>query len=463
MHQKSNKNTRRSLLSALLVFCLCLSIFSPAEAARRSRAKTGATDKYAAFVMDATTGQVLYERYADKPLYPASLTKMMTLYLAFEALETGKITRSQSIWVSSHAASMPPSRLGLKPDSRLKVEDAILALVTKSANDAAVALAEALGGTESRFARMMTDKAAQLGMSRTTFKNASGLHDRNQFSSARDMAILSRALITNYPRYYRYFSTKSFSYGGATFSNHNKLLYSYAGMDGIKTGYVEPSGFNLAASAVRNGRRLIGVVFGGRSAASRNQHMVSLLDNGFAKMTGETRVAAAEIPSSSLNAISTLASPARPARKPASATSLAYATTAVSASNPEFDNMMGLLVDPGQGDIDPDQAKSATATLSAMAKTNGGLRPDNKKDAAPQQTWAIQLGAFSDAPAGQQAVQKAANRLPYNLRRMTEPKIVPLETARGTIWRARLAGLSHANAATACRILAGNCLVLAEQ
>ena len=452
----------RVFLGMIALFAIVLCLSAPAEAARhKTKIKTNGVDKYAAIVVDADSGRVLYERFADKPLYPASLTKMMTLYLTFEALETGRITKNQRIWVSSHAASMSPSKLGLQPDTNIRVEDAILALVTKSANDCAVALAEAQGGTESRFARLMTAKAAELGMEHTTFKNASGLHDRGQFSSARDMAILSRALIVNYPQYYRYFSTKSFNYGGATYSNHNKLLYSYAGMDGIKTGYVEPSGFNLAASAVRDGKRLIGVVFGGRSATSRNQHMVSLLNDGFSRLSDAPRIAllTPSSPQIPLRAV--------PAKKPVAATAVAsYVPGGVSAgpANPDFDQMMGLLVDQGEGDIDPDTVKAASASLDAMAKTDAGLRKIDKKTAsAGQDAWAIQLGAFSDQAAGQAALQKASNRLPYNLRRQAAPKLVPLETSRGTIFRARLAGMTHSHAASACRILSGNCLVLAEQ
>lgn len=425
-----------------VLLALVMILASPAEAARKKiAARTKAVDKYAAIVVEADSGRVLYDRYADKPLYPASLTKMMTLYLTFEALDAGRITKNQRIWVSSHAASMAPSKLGLQPDTNIRVEDAILALVTKSANDAAVALAESLGGTESRFARLMTEKAAELGMEHTVFKNASGLHDRGQFSTARDMAILSRALIVNYPRHYRYFSTKSFTYAGVTYSNHNKLMYSYEGMDGIKTGYVEPSGFNLAASVARDGKRLIGVVFGGKTATSRNIHMAALLNDSFAKLSDAPRIALAD----------TAPRLPVPVKKPVNATTMAYALATPGSGNPDFNSMMGLLVDQGEGDIDPDTAKNA------MAKTTAGVRNANSD------AWAVQLGAFSDQAAGQKALQKATNSLPYNLRRLADPKLVPLETSRGVIYRARLAGMTHAHAANTCRILSGNCLVLAEQ
>jgi D-alanyl-D-alanine carboxypeptidase len=236
---------------------------------------------YASFLMDATSGRVLHETNADLTRYPASLTKMMTLYLLFEALDRGVVTLDEALPISEHAASRPPSKLGLKPGQSILVETAILALVTKSANDVAAAVAEHLGGSESRFAWSMTAKAHELGMSRTTFANASGLPDPDQVTTARDMAILGLALVHDFPHYYHYFSTDRFYYGGAVHANHNRLLTSYYGLDGIKTGYTSSSGFNLVASAVRDGRRLIGVVLGARSPVNRGVIMASLLDQAF--------------------------------------------------------------------------------------------------------------------------------------------------------------------------------------
>ena len=237
--------------------------------------------KYASLVMDAGTGRVLHAVNADTRNYPASLTKMMTLYLVFEALEQGRLTLGQRIRFSRRAARQPASKLGLGNGQSITVEQAILALVTKSANDVATAVAEHLDGTERDFALTMTKRAREIGMSRTTFRNASGLPNRGQLSTARDMAVLARALINHYPQYYRYFGTRRFRHAGLNHRNHNKLLGKYAGLDGIKTGYIRASGFNLVASAERNGRRLIGVVFGGRSPKQRNSHMASLLDKGF--------------------------------------------------------------------------------------------------------------------------------------------------------------------------------------
>lgn len=236
---------------------------------------------YASLLMDASNGQVLYEANADLPRYPASLTKMMTLYMVFEALNDGRLTLGQPLYTSTHASIQSPTKLGLRPGQQISVEDAILALVTKSANDAAAVVAEALGGSEEYFGWQMTAKAQQLGMSNTTFTNASGLPDRRQITTARDMAILALALLHDFPNYYQYFATERFYWGGAAHANHNRLLGAYPGVDGIKTGYTHASGFNLVASAQRDGRRLIGVVMGARSAGSRSAMMTSLLDQAF--------------------------------------------------------------------------------------------------------------------------------------------------------------------------------------
>ena len=227
-----------------------------------------AVAKYASIVIDADTGAVLHEVNADTRNYPASLTKIMTLYMVFEALGDSRLKLDDKLQFSVRATRQPPSKLGLGPADTITVENAILALVTKSANDVAVVIAEALGVTEKRFARLMTNKALALGMSRTSFRNASGLPNKGQLSSARDMSILAQAMLRDFPELYGYFSTRRFTYRGATYRNHNKLLGKYDGMDGIKTGYIRASGYNLVASVEREGRRLIAVVFGGESGAS---------------------------------------------------------------------------------------------------------------------------------------------------------------------------------------------------
>ncbi len=263
-----------SLTSSLL---MTLVLATPAHAQIGSA-------RYSSIVVDATSGDVLEDVNADQPRHPASLAKMMTLYLTFEALRDRRIALEQAVPVSLHAASMEPSKLGLLPGTRLTVEQAILGLVTKSANDAASALGELLGGSEDRFGQMMTLRARALGMSRSTFVNASGLPSPEQWTTARDMAILSRRLITDFPGYYRYFSTPSFAWRRQVIFNHDNMLRTYPGADGLKTGYTDASGHNLVTSAVRGGVRLIGVVLGAASNGERDIHMASLLDHGFDQM-----------------------------------------------------------------------------------------------------------------------------------------------------------------------------------
>ena len=260
--------------AVILTLMLALGLLAP----------TTASAKYASMVIDADSGRVLHATNADTRNYPASLTKIMTLYMVFDALKKGDITLDTPLKVSKRAEGMQPSKLGLRRGQTIKVRDVILGLVTKSANDAAVVMAEALGGTEIEFARQMTTRARQIGMSRTTFRNASGLPNRRQLSTARDMALLGLRIREDFPGYYEYFSTTHFKYGGRSYKNHNTLLSNYKGTDGIKTGYIRASGFNLVASVEREGYRLIGVVFGGKSGKSRDRHMRTLLDKGFAMM-----------------------------------------------------------------------------------------------------------------------------------------------------------------------------------
>ncbi|MDB5371022.1 MAG: hypothetical protein JWP20_2580, partial [Roseomonas sp.] len=267
-------------LHALVLLAVILAMFSGTAA----RAQIG-SERYAAIVLDAGTGQEVLAIAADEPRYPASLTKMMTLYMAFDAMERGRLDANTRIRVSSHAASQPPSKLGLRAGNTILARDAIMAMITKSANDAATALGEHLAGNrgEAAFARMMTVQARSIGMTRTTFRNANGLPDPRQVTTARDMARLSQALIRDFPERYGYFSVQSFSWQGREVYGHNRLLDNYAGADGIKTGFINASGFNLAASAMRGGVRMIAVVFGGASSAERDSHVMSLLDRGFAE------------------------------------------------------------------------------------------------------------------------------------------------------------------------------------
>ncbi|KFL89352.1 D-alanyl-D-alanine carboxypeptidase [Acetobacter malorum] len=233
-------------------------------------------------VMDARTGAVLSQEDPDLRRYPASLTKLMTLYMAFSALRAGSITLGQSVPVSIHASTMEPSKLGLVPGSHLTVEQAMLALVTKSANDAACALGELLGGgSEPQFAAMMTQQARALGMSNTTFRNASGLPDPDQLTTARDLAVLARHIVTDFPEDYHYFSVAAFRFHGRMIPNHNPMLKAYVGADGMKTGYTQEAGRNLVTSALRNDVRLVGVVMGASSNTQRTLAMADQLDRGF--------------------------------------------------------------------------------------------------------------------------------------------------------------------------------------
>lgn len=236
-----------------------------------------AASKYAAVVIDANTGKMLYGVNSNSARYPASLTKMMTLYLLFEAMDQGRVTRATLIPVSAHAASMPPTKLHFRPGETIDVDSAIRAMVTKSANDVAVAVGEYLGGTEGGFANLMNAKARQVGMLGTMFQNASGLPDSGQHTTAYDMARLGLALRQRFPQYYYYFSIESFAFRGKLIKGHNKVLDTVPGTDGIKTGYIRASGFNIATSVSRNGRRLIVVVMGGNTAKDRNQRVAQLV------------------------------------------------------------------------------------------------------------------------------------------------------------------------------------------
>lgn len=248
-----------------------------------------ADDRYAAFVIDPKTNEVLHSEMADEARFPASLTKMMTLYMLFEAIQRGEVQLTSQMIASREAARQPPSRLGVRRGDAVSIEDAIYALVTRSANDVSVMIAERLAGSEDRFAALMTTRARQLGMSNTRFMNASGLPDRDQRTTARDMATLGYALMRDFPQYYPYFQTQGFSWRTGYSRNHNSLLGSVTGVDGIKTGYTRASGFNLASSAERNGRRVIVVVMGGSSAAARDAQVAYLLEAAFERLDGRTR------------------------------------------------------------------------------------------------------------------------------------------------------------------------------
>jgi D-alanyl-D-alanine carboxypeptidase len=270
----------RSMLLLLAVLALAL---GPHPSVAQAKPKP----KQAAMVVDANTGTVLYDQDGDEPRFPASLTKMMTLYMLFGEIEAGRATYETPIRISARANGMAPSKLGLAVGDEIAAIDAIKVLVVKSANDIAVAVAEHIGGTEYQFARMMTERARQIGMRRTTFRNASGLPDAGQLTTARDMLTLALRLKDDYPQHYRLFSTTSVSYRGKVYKTHNTLLTGFPGMDGIKTGYTRASGFNLVSSVQTNGKWLVGAVFGGKTAKTRNAHMRSILFAALEKASTE--------------------------------------------------------------------------------------------------------------------------------------------------------------------------------
>lgn len=267
-----NRRRISLFLAATLISCGALPIRAAAPA-------NG--PRYAAILINPATHEVLYANGADRIGHPASITKIMTLFIAFDELSAGRLKLTDRIPISRFAASQRPSRLGLAPGRSISVDDAIRVIAVKSANDIAVALAEKIGGTEANFAAMMTRKARALGMKKTVFVNASGLPDKRHVTTARDLALLSDALIRRHPRQYAYFSQKKFEYEKMQLTNHNKLLGKLPGMDGIKTGYTVDAGFTLAASAVRGGRRLIAVVLGEPSLAARDRDVTALLNTGF--------------------------------------------------------------------------------------------------------------------------------------------------------------------------------------
>jgi len=256
-------------------------------------ASAWANERYAGIVWDITSGKVLYSDAADERRYPASLTKMMTLFVLFEDLERGRVTLKTPLKVSPHAAAQVPTKLGLRAGETIPVEVAIKALVTRSANDAAVVIAENLAGSEPAFAERMTRTAHDLGMTSTRFRNASGLPNPDQVTTARDMMMLGAALQVRFPRYYAYFKTRAFTYKGRTYRSHNRLVGRVNGVDGIKTGYIRASGFNVVTSARRGGRKIVAVVLGGRTAKSRDSHMASLISRHLPKAQAGKGYAAA--------------------------------------------------------------------------------------------------------------------------------------------------------------------------
>lgn len=439
----------RVILMAVLALAVGISTADAANKKKKRNARANHTvtqqaqaQKYAALVIDATSGKIIHQENADARRHPASLTKMMTLYMTFAALERGQMTLNQRLFVSPQAASQSPSKLGLRPGDRLRVEEAILGLVTQSANDAAVVLAESLGGSEARFAQMMTSTAQKLGMTNTVFKNASGLPNAQQITTARDMAKLALALLRHYPQYYPYFSTPVFEYKGEAHHNHNRLMARFQGMDGIKTGFINASGFNLVASAVRDGHRLVGVMFGGRSAATRDNQLEKIMLNSFDRVREMDRVpqmVSNPAPTVVADAAQAQPEPASfaapaPARKPqliqASATMVDNSVAAAIAAEPQ-------VVGQGDADLQPEQ------TLVTHEQVNAVLA------AQPANSWGIQIGAYNDRASAQRALAITADANAEYLGK-ADTRVMAVDTPHGTIYRARLVGLDQRSARQAC-------------
>ena len=444
------KRVIKSGVRALALVALAVMTMTvPAEARR-----------YAAIVVDHDTGKVIHSRSADTLVYPASLTKMMTLYMLFDAIDDGRLRLDSKLKVSRRASGMPASRLGLKRGSTIRVEDAIRALVTKSANDVAVVVAEALAESEIHFAVAMTKKARALGMSKTTFKNASGLPNRHQKTTARDMAKLAQRLLTDHADRYHYFSEDSFRYNGRTYRGHNKLMRKYKGMDGLKTGYIRASGFNLAASAKRNGRRLITIVFGGRSAASRDEEVARLMDLGFSRLPkkqeapllvlGPPAVKPEPTVVQLASAKGVLDEPAASALASSALASPAMVEPTVVAST--GDDLPVVMAPSAAGD-----SELLTPTPKPGLKFKAG---DPKL--VPQGKFGVQVGAFYDPDTARRAAYSVAQKLPALLLK-GNVDVSALRSGRRPVYRARLVGFSRSDAEQACKALRRqkqDCLVL---
>ena len=324
---------------------------------------------YADIVVDDKTGEVLHAVKADEPRHPASLAKVMTLYLLFEQLEAGKLKLDTPLEVSAHASRQRPVKLGLKPNQTIKVEDAIKGLVTKSANDAAAVVAEAIGGTEEEFAKLMTLKARMLGMTNTTYINASGLPADDQITTARDQAILGRTIQHRFPFYYRYFSTPAFQYRGAEIRNHNNLLGNVKGVDGIKTGYTDASGYNLTSSVRRDEKHIVAVVMGGSSNGARDARMRQLIEAYISQASTErTAPVIVEPPVQA----------AVPVEEAAPAAETPPSPVAVGAGADEAAKKTN--ADPAQGLKPPAAAAKAAATSKSPPRRPA--RPASSKDKA---------------------------------------------------------------------------------
>ncbi len=421
---------RRTALTAALAAALAAAAtlaVSPPVAAQPFWRSVG-EPKFTAIVMDARTGEILYDARADSPRYPASVTKVMNLYVVFGALASGRIHLNDPVLVSPHAAAQPPTKLGLRAGETIPLVDAIHAMCVHSANDMAVAVAEKVGGTEGHFAEMMTANARRLGMRNSTFVNANGLPDTRQLTSAHDLAILARAVLRDFPQYYGFFSQQEFTWRGRTYVNTNHLLGKMPGVDGIKTGFTNAAGFNLAASAVRNGNRLIAVVMGSSSGAVRNATVENLLLTGFDL---EERRARGE--------------------------RLAFAQNLFQAgevSGPSAYAHYGPAL-AGQGDGEEDGIGAVLARPAAPAAPTAGV---NRPPRPQARNWQVQVGAFHSQRQARLEVAGLARRFAA-LFNDAEGSVA----GRRGAYLVRFAGLSPQGARGACVAIRGqglNCAAI---
>lgn len=400
--------------------CLLLATFALALGCATAVAGT------ASLVLDARTGKVLSSENPDVLNHPASLTKMMTVYMAFEAIKRGKISWDSKIKVSKAAAAKPPMRLGLKPGMTITVREAMLGMIVRSGNDAAAAMAEKLGGSEANFARMMTAKARQLGMNKSVFVNASGLPASRQVTTAREMSTLAVALMRDFPRDYRLFATKSFNFRGRKVRGHNNLMYRYDGMDGIKTGYTNASGFNLVSAVKDGNRRVVGVVLGGRTARSRDAKMAALLDRHVGKAAKGGRQLVA-----STRGGKRVESPVEIAALETAEVPMPY-TAPQRASQ---DSVAALIAATSKTAIPAERpTEMAELDSAAIAPASGG--------------WQIQISAAPSAEAARMLLAQARSEAGAPLAEAS-PYTEAVGKGAGTVYRARFVGFSSRDAAAA--------------
>jgi D-alanyl-D-alanine carboxypeptidase len=413
----------------------------------------------ASILVDAVTGEVMSSSNADVSTYPASLTKMMTLYLLFDALKHGQIKLTDTITFSDHAASQDATNLAVSAGASIKVETAILAVVVRSANDAATAIGERIAGSEWAFAKKMTQTARALGMKNTTFLNANGLPNTGQRTTARDMAILGVALLRDFPEYYRYFGAERFTYRGVQYAGHNRVLNKLDGADGIKTGYIRASGFNLVSSAERDGRRLVGVILGGSTPYLRDKQMVTMMTKGFKTQDGTGTMLALNAPNSAGPAKSMAKAPAVvAAAAPVSVPAAMIAAASIAPVGEIAQQIADSSEDAGSSDDDAGimPASISGDPLLPILKPGSGLQLQmadaNPDPQAMTNVWhsasigyGVQVGAYSQYAPAQKAALRVTRAMPDLF---TDSRIAIDE--QGKLYRARVTGLTKADAEKAC-------------